>query len=178
MQDTLRHLAFISIFSSVAHGAMREQYQRIITAHPPQLHDGYLFAVALADLLRAADEAEKALPDAEAQIRADKEALLPDARDFRNLLEHWPDYARGEGRDKERFARDHGLAPGKAWFWWEKLDPPTLRFGGSPGGLVLNVENAKCAGASLFLTVHDAVMNPMSFQRTPVATWPRKRRLK
>ena len=156
MREAVRLLFLINIYSEVAHRAMRSQYQRIVRADPPQLSDGYLFALALADLLRAAKEAAQALPAAAPDIAADMQAL-PDVTDFRNLLQHWPDYAKGRGRDADRLGRSHGLVRGKAWFHWDKLDPPTLRIGGSPGGLLLNVEDAKRAGAALFQTVHSAV---------------------
>jgi hypothetical protein len=142
MKDAFRQLVYIDIHSSLAHDAMREQYQRIIRTHPPRLSDGYLFVVALADVLRAAQVAKKAVPAAAAEIDARIKDLPRDTKDFRDLLQHWPDYAKGKGKAAERLALTHGLAQKKVWFWWETIDPPTLHFGGDPGGLMLDVWEA------------------------------------
>jgi hypothetical protein len=164
VKDAFRHLAYISIHAGVAHGAMLDQYQRIIQVQPPRLSDGYLFVVALADVLRAANEAMKAVrPAAAADIKACIDAVPRDAKDFRNLLQHWPDYAKGNGKNADRLALTHRLAPKKVWFWWDKTDPLTLRFGSKPGGLVLDVWEAKEAANRLYWAVFDAVKDAMRF---------------
>ena len=147
---TLKELTLVRHYGELAHGAMRLQYQRLKTASPPGLADGYLFAIALADLLRAAETTESQTGCMEIGTAADG---IAHSRDFRNVLEHWPDYARGEGRDAERL----GLDPGEHWFWWESVSPLKLRIGGSRAGLLLDIEQSKEAGGRLYVVLHDAL---------------------
>jgi hypothetical protein len=147
----LPRLVIARHFFEVSHAAMRAQYQRIIRSNQPALYDGYLFALALADLIRAAGVAAKetaAGPRIKVAIQE-----FPSASDFRNLLEYWPDYARGEGRDAGRL----GLTPGTHWFWWDSVSPPVLRVGGSQARLVLDIAHSLSQGAKLYPIVHDAL---------------------
>jgi hypothetical protein len=145
--EMLNRLLLVRHYGEVAHRAVRQQYQRL-KVPPPRLDDGYLYAVALADLLRAAEEAQRLTGCAEIGEQVD---LISGARDFRNVLEHWPDYARGKGRDAERL----GLVPGDHWFWWES--ELKLRIGGSRAGVVLDIERAEEVVRRLYVVLHDAL---------------------
>ncbi len=149
-EATLRELMLVRHYGEMAHRAMRQQYQRLRMISPPRLDDGYLFAVALADLLRAAVVAESQTGCEAIGVAAGD---IAHSRDFRNVLEHWPDYARGQGRDAERL----GLIPGDHWFWWESVSPLKLRIGGSRSGIELDVERSEEAGARLYVVLHDAL---------------------
>jgi len=141
-------------YADVAHGAMRRQYQRLIRTLPPHLDDGYLFALALADLLKAARVARKhAAGPGITKAVSDFERSVPHAKDFRDLLEHWDAYAEGKGKAQGRL----GLTKGRPWFWWTSTSPPILRIGGSKAGLDLDVTEAKRAGAALYQVIRKAL---------------------
>lgn len=68
-----------------------------------QVVEGYLFVSALRNLRRAAElvlalATEQAARDATKEAIALFDAQLPDAKDARDVLEHFDDYAQGRGR--------------------------------------------------------------------------------
>lgn len=145
-------------YANIAHGAMRLQYQRLIRASPPVLADGFLFALALADLAKAARVAARrtASPAIKSAV-SDFEKAIPGAKDCRDLLEHWDAYAEGKGKAQKRLA----LPKGRIWFWWKSTSPLILRIGGSADGLDLDITEAKDAGAKLYELIERTLSRPL-----------------
>jgi hypothetical protein len=145
--DTVKH------YTEIAHRAIREQRQRLMTL-PPRLEDGYLFAIALADLLKAASVA-RVLTSSVALAPAVEafEVAVPRARDFRNLVEHWDEYLDGKGRRQAQL----GLEPGQHWFWWKSVSPAVLRIGGEKAGLDLDIRSATAAAIQLYEATVEAL---------------------
>jgi hypothetical protein len=141
-------------YTEVTHGAVRRQRDRL-KQRPPQLADGYLFVIALADLVRAARVVQKltkskALADALCAF----ECAAPTAKNFRDLIEHWDDYVEGKGRRQ----RDLGLEKGRHWFWWKShVSVLVLRIGATKGGLELDVKAASQASLDLYVATTKAL---------------------
>lgn len=139
-------------FARFAFGAVMSQRQHLERqrreGNPPQLCDGYLFAIALSDLLSAARVAQRrgiGAPELEAAIDA-FELQSPGRTDFRNVLEHWDEYDEGKGRNRVRL----GIEPGHTWFHWVGVDAFKLRIGGSAGTpLTLDVAKGTNAASAL-----------------------------
>jgi hypothetical protein len=146
--DTIRH------YTEVAYRAVRRQSQQVASEEPPKLEDGYLFAIALADSVRATRVAQKVLssPELDAALAAFERAV-PVAKDFRNLLEHWDAYLEGEGHRQAQL----GIERGKHWFWWKSVSPAVLRIGGEKTGLDLSVSEAAEAATELYRATDEAL---------------------
>lgn len=143
---SLWRILVIEHFTRVVHGAMRQQRQRLME-NPPRLEDGFLFSIALADLVKAARVAHRTIPHPTLQTALDEFGkAFPQAKDFRDLVEHWDDYAQGKGREQARLR----LESGSHWFWWKSISPPVLRIGGETNGLDLDLDAANTAGAKLY----------------------------
>lgn len=149
----LSRILIVEHYARVAHDAMRQQNQRLLR-QPPKLGDGYLFAIALADLLKAARVAQKVAPSRVLKTALVRfERAIPLARDFRDYLEHWDDYADGKGRQQARL----GLKKGDDWFWWKDTSPPILGIGGARSGLALEVHEANREAATLYAVASETL---------------------
>lgn len=126
----LFRILLVAHYASVVHAGMRQQSQRLtdslLTHDRPKLEDGYLFAIALADLAKAARVAQELTPSPALETAlAEFDRAFAGARDFRNFLEHWDDYAQGKGHRQAL-----GLENEDTWFWLKPEDPLVLRIGG------------------------------------------------
>jgi hypothetical protein len=103
LRDYLPSVA--SAHLGIWHRAVVMQAERVLDAAVPPVTrqtDAYLFVQALREVLRAAELMKRALADdtrAEAVLRAMAEfdAAVPRAKDARDVLDHFDDYARGIG---------------------------------------------------------------------------------
>ena len=86
----------------IAFEAMALQYERLCESarYRP---DAYLFAVALAQVVKAAEITDGALGSVETRAALKSfRAAFPHATDVRNVVEHWEAYAEGKGRLQKR----------------------------------------------------------------------------
>lgn len=119
--------------------AVELQQQRIITGNrdlkdllgPTPSHvDLRLYAVALRNLIRAVDLSARMYPQCEAALRQALRRFndaVPRARDVRDVLEHFDDYAQADHQRMGRLIKRHGGLP------------PIEGFSFSPGGIVMTI---------------------------------------
>jgi hypothetical protein len=82
----------------IAFQAMALQYERLHEGSPQLRPDSYLFAVAMAQVVKAAEITDDALGTMPTRGALEGfRAAFPEATHVRNILEHWEDYAEGKG---------------------------------------------------------------------------------
>jgi hypothetical protein len=151
----------------VWHRAVTLQAERILrphASHMEQQTDAYLFVQAVRQVLRGADLMLRGLdgdPRAEVveQAIADFNLAVPDAKDARDVLDHFDDYARGVGKlshpdiknPKEREVRSSAESAAQFTIFYEKGSDGhyTLHV----GDLIIDIAGARDAASTLAKSV-------------------------